>query len=398
MMNEEHLFDEFSSVSSKAWKQKIQVDLKGADYNDTLIWESPEGIKVKPFYNAEDLEESALQSTLMPSSWKIGQRIYAEDSKQAREKCVEALENGVESLVIEISSAKIDPTALFSDLDIPGINTFVNVSALTPEEVSNWVKEVPVAKESLFVIYDIIGHLASKGNWFTNMESDFHVLNGMLELSEDLKLITVDASIYQNAGANRIQQLAYTIAHAKSYLENLRSVTPSNFNLSISVDTNYFFEIAKLRALRVLWNKFVAQNELTTTCHILAFPTRRNKTLYDYNVNMLRTTTESMAAILGGADTVFNMPYDHIYHEENEFAERIARNQLLILKNESYFDKVSNAASGSYYIEKLTEEMVQDAWALYELIANGGGFLNQLKQHKIQKEDKGECSKAARCV
>ena len=393
MMNEEHLFDDFSSVSTKAWKQKIQVDLKGADYNDTLIWESPEGIKVKPFYNVEDLEESALESTTIPGSWNIGQRIYAEDTKQAREKCLEALENGVESLVIEVSSVKIDPMALFSELDMDGINIFVNVSALTPEEVSNWVKEVPVAKESLFVIYDIIGHLASKGNWFKNMESDFHTLNSMLEASEDLKLITVDASIYQNAGANRIQQLAYTIAHAKSYLENLRSVKPSHFTFSISVDTNYFFEIAKLRALRILWNKFTTQNEFSTTSHILAFPTRRNKTLYDYNVNMLRTTTESMAAILGGADTVFNMPYDHIYHEENEFAERIARNQLLILKNESYFDKVSNAATGSYYIEKLTEEMVRNAWALYELIENGGGFLNQLKQHKIQKKIKESAQK-----
>ena len=181
MMNEEHLFDDFSSVSTKAWKQKIQVDLKGADYNDTLLWESPEGIKVKPFYNAEDVEESALESTTVPSSWNLGQRIYAEDSKQAREKCLEALENGVESLVIEVSSVKIDPIALFSDLDMDGINIFVNVSALTPEEVSNWVKKVPVAKESLFVIYDIIGHLASKGNWFKNMESDFHTLIGMLE-------------------------------------------------------------------------------------------------------------------------------------------------------------------------------------------------------------------------
>ena len=148
-----------------------------------------------------------------------------------------------------------------------------------------------------------------------------------------------------------------------------------------------------MKALRILWKKLTKELGIQAECHIIAFPTKRNLTLYDYNVNMLRTTTECMAAILGGADCIYNLPYDHLYHKENDFAERIARNQLLILRSESYFDKVSNVASGTYYIESLISDLVNKSWELYEQIETGGGFLSQLKQHKIQKKIRASAEK-----
>ena len=163
------------------------------------------------------------------------------------------------------------------------------------------------------------------------------------------------------------------------------------FNLATG--PNYFFEIAKIRALRKLYATLAKEYNLNETCHIIATPTKRNKTLYDYNVNLLRSTTECMSAILGGADTVCNMPYDALYHKSNEFGERISRNQLLILKHESYFDAVSNPSDGTYYIENLTDELAEKALQLFKEIEKGGGFLQQLKEGTIQKKIKESAEK-----
>src|SRR5690606_2264994 len=139
-----------------------------------------------------------------------------------------------------------------------------------------------------------------------------------------------------NAGANCVQQLAYTLAHANEYLnrfsvEEIPPLKNSLMTVKMAVGGNYFFEIAKLRALRILWAMLAPEYHLPTELHILAVPSKRNKTLYDYNVNMLRTTTECMSAVLGGANAIGNLPYDVLYHKSNEFGERIARNQLLVL-------------------------------------------------------------------
>jgi methylmalonyl-CoA mutase len=161
----------------------------------------------------------------------------------------------------------------------------------------------------------------------------------------------------------------------------------------VAVGPNYFFEIAKLKALRWLWNTLAPSYGLTKECHILAIPSKRNKTLYDYNVNMLRTTSETMAAALGGADTVCNLSYDALYHKDNEFGERISRNQLLLLKEESYFDEAIKASEGSYYIETLTNQMAQKALKLFKQLEASGGFLDALRKGIIQKKIKESATK-----
>jgi methylmalonyl-CoA mutase len=152
------------------------------------------------------------------------------------------------------------------------------------------------------------------------------------------------------------------------------------------VGSNYFFEIAKLRALRLLFNTLTKEYNHNLECIIIATPTKRNKTLYDYNVNLLRTTTECMSAILGNANFISNLPYDTLYHKDNEFGDRIARNQLLILKHESYFDEVTNAADGSYYIEELTAQLAEKALLLFKEIEANDGLITQLIAGTIQKK------------
>ncbi|GMN11288.1 methylmalonyl-CoA mutase subunit beta [Croceitalea sp. MTPC9] len=397
-MSNKKLFSDFQEVSAKAWKQKIQVDLKGADYNETLVWESPEGIKVKPFYHQEDMVASNQTISKENSSWKIGHTIYAGNAIMANGKALEFLERGVESILFIVPSKEIEIRELLKGIDIEMAPVYFELQFLSSNYVKEIVEVVGEAADHIFINIDIIGNLAKSGNWFDNLGNDHQVLETMLETGLP-NALQVDVSLYQNAGANIVQQLAYALAHANEYLNHFKDVIASAaqrsvvFTFKVAIGTNYFFEIAKLRSLRLLWKTLAAEYGMTADCHIMAQPTQRNKTLYDYNTNMLRTTTESMSAVLGGADVVFNAPYDAIYHKTNEFGDRIAINQLLLLKNEGHLDKVDNAADGAYYIENLTRQLAEKALELFKSIEKSGGFLRQLKDHTIQKKIKESAEK-----
>lgn len=233
---------------------------------------------------------------------------------------------------------------------------------------------------------DPIGQLSKDGNWFqTKEKNNFDTLNILSKETKSISTISINSSLYQNAGANMVQQIAYSLAHANEYFNRITQINkPIVFQ--ISVGSNYFFEIAKLRAFRILFKKIAQEYQHHLDCHLVITPTKRNKTIYEYNVNMLRTTTECMSAILGGADTIANLPYDGLYHKDNEFSDRIARNQLLILKNESYFDKVDNPADGSYYIESLTSQLAEKALMLFKDVESKGGFLKQLNEGIIKRK------------
>lgn len=191
-----------------------------------------------------------------------------------------------------------------------------------------------------------------------------------------------------------VQQIAYGLAHANEYLNHYCSDDKNlNTTFSLSVGPNYFFEIAKIRALRLLYSKLANEYQIPEECHIIVTPSKRNKTLYDYNVNLLRTTTEYMSAILGGANTICSLPYDALYHKRNEFGERIARNQLLILKSESYFNFKEDPISGTYYIENITRQIAKKALSLFKDIESNGGLSKQLKEGTIQRKIKESSKK-----
>ncbi|MFH6603579.1 methylmalonyl-CoA mutase subunit beta [Maribacter algicola] len=383
------LFEEFDEVSAKAWKQKIQYDLKGADYNNTLVWESPEGIKVKPFYHSEDLKKRQRSNLRTSSPWKIGQKIFTADAKTSNLRALDILQKGAESLVFEITSEEIKIDKLLRNIDLNLVPVHFDLRFLSSEYVDQLLDFQQKSTGQFHINLDIIGHLARSGNWFYNLQKDHEILEHIVSRFSHIEpntAISVDAAIYQNAGANMVQQLAYALAHANEYLNHGLVKIDHGIVFKMAVGSNYFFEIAKLRAMRILWKSLSSEYGLTRNCQIVATPSRRNKTLYDYNVNMLRTTSECMSAILGGADTIVNLPYDEIYHRYNEFGTRIARNQLLILKNESYFDNVANPTDGSYYIETLTSQLAEKALTLFKDIEASGGFLKQLKNHTIQKK------------
>jgi methylmalonyl-CoA mutase len=379
------LFSEFDPISSKQWKQKIQFELKGEDYNDTLIWNSPENIKVKPFYNQDDLQEN-LPVNPNANGFKICQNIFVFDLEKSIERALESIERGADSIIFTIENETIDVTKLLEKLPLETCEIYFNLSFISVNYIS---KIETIAKSKNAKIYcnlDPIGQLAKDGNWFKTQEKDnFETLNLISKQVSNSSIISINSSLYQNAGANMVQELAYSLAHANEYLNRITAINqPIVFK--ISVGTNYFFEIAKLRAYRILFNSIAKEYNPNLECHLVVTPTKRNKTIYDYNVNMLRTTTECMSAIIGGADAIANLPYDALYHKDNEFGDRIARNQLLILKNESYFDKVNNPADGTYYIESLTHQLAEKALILFKDIEANGGFLKQLNEGIIKRK------------
>ena len=380
------LFDEFSQVSAKQWKQKIQFDLKGADYNETLVWESNEGVKVRPFYHQDELK--VLDIPKLEKDFSVCQTIFISDEKIANFLAKDALKRGATSIQFE-ASEPFDIAQLLNELVIPSeAGIHFKLQFLSESFISDVI--VKTKKYKTFLTIDLIGNLARTGNWFIDKNKDYQVLDTILRKTNlNTTTLAVDATIYQNAGANSVQQLAYALAHANEYLNIITSETKQAVNciqFSFSVGSNYFFEIAKLRAFRYLWKLLCDEYNLKIEPHIFVQPGLRNKTLYDYNVNMLRTTTECMSAILGGASTISNVSYDAIYHKKNEFGERIARNQLILLQEESYFKKATQFADGSYYIEELTKQLAEKGLELFKDIEKSGGFLKQLFEGTIQRK------------
>jgi len=378
----EKLFQNFDKVSSKQWKQQIQVDLKGADYNQTLIWETLEGIKVKPFYHADEFENNTNVKTNI-SSFKILQKIYVFDVQKSNQKAKETLSRGAEGVCFTIEKQEIDLNVLFSELP-KNIIYYVNPLFLSKEFTEKASRFVEKNQFKVLLLIDPIGQLTRNGNWFINLDTDFSVLNAINSQTE-IPFLSVDLRLYQNAGANIVQQLAYSLAHINEYFNRISSIK-KQITVQVSVGSNYFFEIAKLRALRMLFDVLKTEYQHDFDLHIIAEPTKRNKTLYDYNVNMLRTTTECMSVVLGGANAISNLAYDVLYHKENEFGDRISRNQLLIMKHESYFDKVDNPADGSYYIETITTQLAEKALDLFKNIETNQGFITQLIKGTIQRK------------
>lgn len=388
------LFNDFPEVSSKQWKQLIQFDLKGADYNDTLIWKTNEGIDVKPFYHADEFESFPPISATKATKWKICQTIFVANVEKSNEKAVDAIERGAESIKFILPSEAVIIKDLLVNINLMTTIIYLECRFLSSEFVKQF--NFFPSNENIHIQTDTIGNLAKSGNWFTNLKDDHARFENIIE---NTNAFSVNVSLYQNAGATMVQQLAYALAHANEYLNHLETLIASEtkqafeVTFNVSVGTNYFFEIAKLRALRMLWATLANEYGFNPECQIFATPSKRNKTLYDYNTNLLRTTTECMSAILGGANTICNLPYDAIYHKDNEFGERIARNQLLILKHESYFDAVNNPADGAYYIESLTEQLAEKALTLFKDIEANEGFLHQLKEGIIQKKIKESAAK-----
>jgi len=390
------LFHEFQSVTSKEWKQKIQVDLKGADYK-TLLTNTNEGIVIKPFYHHDEFNQ--LEAPKPPSEFVICQTIFVNNEKAANFLAIDTLSRGANAIKFIANNSfdyEIVLNNIFSSTH-KNLAVYFQLNFLDRDFIIALMDFVE--NENVFINIDLIGNFVKKGNWYFDNKKDYEILKSILKkIQNKIGILSVDVAHYQNSGANIVQQIAYTLSHAKIYLDFLFDLKKNkdlelyqienivkNMQFNFAIGGQYFFEIAKLRAFRILWELLLQEYNLNSHAKIFTEPSLRNKTIYDYNVNMLRTTTECMSSIVGGADVISNVAYDVVFHKKNEFGERIARNQLIILKEECNF-KNADFAEGSYYIEEITTEIANKALTIFKGIEKNGGFIKQLLEGTIQRK------------
>ena len=373
--------EEFEPSSAAAWKQKIQFDLKGADYNKTLLTKTNEGITIKPFYHFDDFEK--LKIPVSNKDFKICQKIVITSENNANSTAVDVINRGANSIKF-IATKPFNAQTLFTNLLNKELEFHFQFEFLS----ENFINELTqlLKNETVFYNIDIIGSLAKSGNWYSSLKEDFKLLENILQKNSSRFMISVNVDLYQNAGANTVQQVAYALAHANEYLTKFGGEIASEIQFNFAIGSHYFFEIAKIRAFKYVYNIMLSAYEKNVNAVIFTEPSLRNKTLYGYNINMLRTTTENMSAILSGATTISNCAYDTIFHHSNEFGDRIARNQLVILKEESYFTNAQHIATDSYYIESITKQIAEKALIIFKEIEKSGGFLQQLKEGTIQRK------------
>ena len=416
--NKEKLFSDFPSVSTQEWMDKVTADLKGADFEKKLVWRTNEGFNVKPFYRREDLEGLRITDALPgefpylrgtkknDNSWLIRQDIRVEDPAEANAKALDILNRGVDSLGFSIKAKQLDEAYLETLLkDICAECVELNFSTCQGHVVELAHLLVAYFKKHGYdlsklrgsIAYDPLGKMLSKGKERTVMaETGKALLDATAELC-GYQVLGVDASLLCNAGAYIYQELGYALAWGNEYMNALTetgvpaATVARNIRFNFGISSNYFMEIAKFRAARMLWADIVEQylGEGECKCaakmHVHAETSKFNLTLFDSYVNLLRTQTEAMSAALAGVDSMTVLPFDAAYETPTEFSERLARNQQLLLREESHFDKVVDPAGGSYYIENLTASIAAQAWKLFLAMEEEGGFYAAVKAGKVQE-------------
>ncbi|MFV0345162.1 MAG: methylmalonyl-CoA mutase family protein [Bacteroidales bacterium] len=407
------LFEEFPPITTEEWKTKIVADLKGADYDKKLVWKTDEGFSVQPFYRSENVAD-LLKSKDLPGSfpytrgvkakgndWLIRQEIKVVDTKSANQKAKWMISKGVTSLGFKICCktdlSTINLAELLDGIDLSKIEiNFVRCNV--DSDYINFVNSVIGSKELKGAIeFDPITHFAMKGAFKVGETEAFAAAKSLLDTfgsKSGFRALYVNAKKYKNAGCTSTQELAFALSIGVEYLDRLTEqgldadAIAKNIKFSFGVGGNYFVEIAKLRAARTLWAKLTKAYGVTSECaskmKTHSETIEYNKTVYDSYVNMLRTQTESMSAVLGGTDSLTVLPFDSVYAPPSEFSEKVARNQQHLLSEESHFANVADPSAGSYYIEELTDKLAASAWELFLEIQDNGGFIASLRSGRIQ--------------
>lgn len=416
------LLNEFPPISTEQWEALIQKDLKGADYEKKLVWNTLEGFKVRPYYRQENLEDKEYLNNLPAefpfnrgnktndNNWEIRQNIEVTDLGEANKLALFILERGVTAIGFKTGGKKgksvinsvADLEKLLTDIHIDCIGLYFGSGHNGPKLIQ-YISEL-VAKQGLdktkitgAFCYDPLGYLTVKGAWGTDEKTDFAELKSTIEFASSnlpsYRVLSINGHHFNNAGASVVQEIALSLSMAAEYLTKLTdmgmdaSIVSKHMQASLGIGSNYFMEIAKIRAARYLFARLFESftNKKTDgSIHVNSITSDWNQTIYDPYVNVLRLTTEAMAAVLGGTDTLVVKPFDASYKSKDTISERISRNIQIILKEEAYLDKIVDPSAGSYYIESLTDSIIEEAWKLFLTIDSKGGYLNALKEGYIQ--------------
>ncbi len=410
--NKEKLFEMFPPVSAEEWRAKVDVDLKGVPFEKKLVWRTSEGFNVQPMYRREDIasltttdslpgEFPYVRGTRCNNEWLIRQEIIAETPAEANEKALAAIERGATSLGWHMGEVSADALAAFlKGIDLTKIEINLSCCMRKAVELTGLLAEAVVAAGAAKEFRGSVKFNPWKRELKHGSKSPLDPVEAgkaIIEASlpvQGLRVLSVDSELFTNGGAYIYQELGYALSWGAQWMTLLTEagvpadLVASKIKFDMGISTNYFMELAKFRAARMLWAQIVEQYNPAEldACKMVAHATtsKYNQTIYDAHVNLLRSQTEAMSAALAGVDSITVTPFDVPFKTPDEFSERIARNQQLLLKEESHLDKVVDPAGGSYYIETLTVSIAQEAWKLFLAIEEQGGFAAALAAGTIQ--------------
>lgn len=408
----EKLFDQFPAVTTEEWRAKVDADLKGVPFEKKLVWRTNEGFNVNPMYRAEDIADLKttdsvpgqypfVRGTRDNNEWLTRQEIIADTPEKANEIALDVLTKGVNSLGFNVKEADKETIAtLLNGIDIDKVEVNFNCCPC----------------EAAALTAALVGYLTDKGLCDTfkgsieynplrrSLRHGAPIADDMVEQAKailsiaapvkGLKVLAVDSKVFNNAGAYIYQELGYALAWGAECLTALTDAgmdaaeVARRIKFNMGVSSNYFMELAKFRAARMLWAQIVKQYGVSDDdckLHLHAETSKFNQTIYDAHVNLLRSQTEAMSAALAGVDSITVVPFDTPYKTPDAFSERIARNQQFLLKEESHLDKVVDPAGGSYYVETLTVSLAKQAWTLFIEVQDKGGFFKAVNDGEIQK-------------
>lgn len=408
------LFSDFTAPTRQEWLDKIQVDLKGADFQKKMVWRTNEGFSMQPFYLKEDVDKLPTVNALpgeypyvrgnkkADNNWHVRQDIRCASAKEANEKALDILNRGIDSLGFFIPSG--DVSAEYVETLLEGIYVeCVELNFITCQKKSlelakilvEYFKKKGAAPQKVegSISFDPIEKILTKGKDKSALLANAKEMVETLAEWPNFRAIAVNAYKLTNAGAYSYQDLGYALAWGNEYMAALTEagvaaeLAAQNIKFNLGINGVYFMEIAKLRAARMLWAQVVKQytdDQESAKMHVCAYTTTFNQTVFDSYVNMLRSQTEAMSAALGGVESMVVTPFDAPYEIPTDFAERIARNQQLLLKEECHFNRIVDVAGGSYFIEELTSALAGQAWKLFLATEEEGGFLKAALEGKVQ--------------
>ncbi len=412
--NKEKLFTQFPPVSYETWKAKVDADLKGVPFDKKLVWRTNEGFSVQPMYRREDIadfkttgslpgEFPYVRGTRDNNCWLVRQDILATDPKEANAQAVDVLGKGVNSLGFTVKEPSVENIdALLKDIDVEKVELNFSTCPRKAFDLTaalvEWIKAHKVEK----TFHGSINYDPLKPVFRHGKEVDLKAVAadaaGILAAVEDvpgLRCLAVNSVVLSNAGCFIFQELGYALAWGAQWMTLLTeyglkaAVVADRIKFNMGVSSNYFMELAKFRAARMLWAQIAEQykpiEKADCKMALHACTSTFNQTVYDAHVNLLRSQTEAMSAALAGVDSLSVTPFDTPYKTPDDFSERIARNQQLLLKEESHLDKVADPAGGSYYVETLTVSIAREAWKLFLETEEKGGFFAAVDAGDVQK-------------
>ncbi len=421
--NKEKLFDKFPPVSTEEWRAKVETDLKGADFQKKLVWRTNEGFNVQPMYRAEDIKDLKttdslpgeypyIRGTRTDNNWAIRQEIVVTDCKEANAKAKEILNKGINSIGFKLKKNVITDNFLSELLNGIYLSAVELNFACCPScalEVANALVAYIKANNATDTFRGSIAFNPFKRLLKHGLDFPKEIKQEAAELVKavadvkNLRVLAVDSAMLNNAGAYIYQELGYALAWGNEWMSMLTDAgieadeAARRIKFDMGISSNYFMEIAKFRAARMLWAQIVKQYGPKCDCackmNVHATTSEFNQTIYDAYVNLLRSQTESMSAAIAGVDSITVTPFDKQYKTPDEFSERLARNQQLLLKEESHLDRIVDPAGGSYYVETLTVSIANEAWKLFLEVEDNGGFYASLKTGAVQKAVNESCDK-----